>query len=120
MSDVFATVSQADYDRITAKLQPGALTDGQHEALERLALNAEREIKARTPVRTGTLQRSIASDLSGSRDALAVTRVWTDLEYANPVESWAQMFSDGAAAAIEAAGDEVAFIATSIEKRWTE
>lgn len=120
MSDAFATVSEADYARINAKLQPGVLTEDAYIALEELALNAEREIKQRTPVKTGNLQRSITSDLSESRAALAVTRVWTDVEYANPVESWAMMFSDGAAAAIEAAGDAVANVAVMIEKRWSE
>lgn len=120
MSDAFATVSPADYARIMDKLQPGVLTQDAYQVLEDLALNAEREIKDRTPVRTGNLRRSIASDLSESRAELAVTRVWTDVEYANPVEAWASMFSDGAAAAIEAAGDAAGFIAASIEKRWEE
>lgn len=120
MSDAFATVSPGDYARIMDKLQPGALTEDAYTALENLALNAEREIKTRTPVKTGTLQRSIASDLSGSRDSSPVTRVWTDIEYANPVEAWAAMFADGAAAAFEAAGDAASDMVASIEKRWSE
>lgn len=117
---VFVEVDQQAYDRLMAKLEPGYLAEPLQQALIDLTLNAEREIKDRTPVKTGNLRRSIVSELSGASGLEPETSVWTDVEYANPVEAWANMFSDGAYMAIQSAGDVAGQFLAAIEKRWEE
>jgi hypothetical protein len=113
-----ASLDPSDLAALRRKLDAAALTGDIGPALEDLALRAEGEIKDRTPVKTGHLRRSIVSDLSESKAKNPSTRVWTDVEYANPVEAWAAMFSEGAAAVLASADSAVDAMVATIEQRW--
>jgi hypothetical protein len=61
-------------------------------AMRRIVLTVEGAVKRRTPVRTGTLRRSITSAV---RDAGMVGIVGTAIIYARPVNRRAQYFQKG-------------------------
>lgn len=76
-----------------AKL-PGAIEGIAAQAMQKIVLTIEGAVKKRTPVKTGTLRRSVTSAV---RRAGLEGAVGTNVIYARPVERRAKMFERGLA-----------------------
>lgn len=71
---------------------PDAVAGIAETAMQRIVLTVEGAVKKRTPVRTGTLRRSVTSQV---RRAGLEGIVGTNVRYARPVERRAKMFERG-------------------------
>lgn len=77
-------------DAFAAKL-PAALEDLKQSLMQGVVLTVEAAVKKRTPVKIGTLRRSIASEVRSVDEG----RVGSKLIYARPVNRRAQFLEHG-------------------------
>lgn len=134
MSDLISVeVDAASLAALQAKLTADLYMDAVKAAFIDVAHAAEGEIKARVPVVTGNLRRSIASDVTNAgRFPQPESRVVTLAEYGWWIETGEtrsgrkmktkpggyRMFEEGARATEARIPEIVASIAGEIEKRW--
>lgn len=111
-------VDATSFAELQVKLSPELWKEALGNVLIDATHQMEAEVKQRTPVRTGNLQRSEQSDVSHARDDQPYVSLSTDVVYAWPVEDRVGMFEGGAQAMEARLPVILDNVAREIEARW--
>ena len=111
-------VDASSFAKLQTKLSPELWREALESALIDATHQLEAEVKQRTPVRTGNLQRSEQSDVSHARDDRPFVKFSTNVVYAWPVEDRVGMFAGGAEAMEGKLPRILDNVAREVETKW--